>query len=182
MSSSIRVFNSLQHLLNKNTSAFKYNYANKILLKKSIDNNSQYIQSWQSKCLVNFYFQEFYNYNKIFTLDFKINNDILKINNLSINNDYYDKKLDLYLKYNFNHYDYNKYKNKLTDEETLQIKKFIYDYIMNYSKNNNIKKITIDIHRNFERYNLELKEEGFIPNYEIKWYSNPYWIQVEKYI
>ena len=51
MSSSVRIFNSLSHLLNKNTSVFKYNYADKILLKKTIDNNSQYIQSWQSKCL-----------------------------------------------------------------------------------------------------------------------------------
>ena len=32
MFSSVRIFNSLSHLLNKNTSAFKYNYADKILL------------------------------------------------------------------------------------------------------------------------------------------------------
>jgi hypothetical protein len=29
---------------------------------------------------------------------------------------------------------------------------------------------------------LILKDEGFIPNYKIKLYSNPYWIQAEKYI
>jgi hypothetical protein len=91
-----------------------------------------YIQSWQSKCLFNYYFQEFSNYNKIFTLDLKINNDILKIKYLSINNDYYDKTLDI----NYNY--------KLTDEETRKIKKFIFDYIMNYSKENNIKKIIIN--------------------------------------
>jgi hypothetical protein len=182
MSSSVRIFNSLSHLLNKNTSAFKYNYADKILLKKTIVNNSQYIESWQSKCLFNYYFQEFSNYNKIFTLDLKINNDILKIKNLSINNDYYEKILEINYNYNYYHYDYNKYKNKLTDEETRQIKKFIFDYIMNYSKENNIKKIIINIHSNLERYNLELKDEGLIPNYKIKLYSNPYWIQAEKYI
>ena len=126
------------------SSAFKYNYADKILLKKTIDNKSQYIQSWQSKCLFNYYFQEFSNYNKIFTLDLKINNDILKIKNLSINNDYYEKILEINYNYNYYHYDYNKYKNKLTDEETRQIKKFIFDYIMNYSKENNIKKIIIN--------------------------------------
>jgi len=124
MSSSVRIFNSLSHLLNKNTSAFKYNYADKILLKKTIVNNSQYIESWQSKCLFNYYFQEFSNYNKIFTLDLKINNDILKIKYLSINNDYYDKTLDI----NYNY--------KLTDEETRQIK-----------KENNIKKIIINLER-----------------------------------
>jgi len=182
MSSSIRVFNSLLHLTNKNKFAFKYNYADKYLLKKTIDNNSIYIQSWQSKCLFNFYFQEFSDYNKIFMLDLKINNDILKIEKLSINNDYNDKTLDIYFKYNYYHYDYNKYKNKLTDEETQQIKKFIFDYIMSYSKENNIKKIIIDIHSNLSRYNLELKDEGFIPNYKIRCYSNPYWIQAEKYI
>ena len=65
MSSSVRVFNSLLHLTNKNKSAFKY------LLKKTIDNNSIYIQSWQSKCLFNFYFQEFSDYNNIFMLYIK---------------------------------------------------------------------------------------------------------------
>ena len=182
MSSSVRVFNSLLHLTNKNTSPIKitYNYADKYLLRKTIINNYINIHSWKSKCLYTMYFDDYSNDNKIFTLDLKINKDIIKIKHLSINNDYYEKTLDIYFNYNFNQFNYNKCKNKLTDEETQQIKTFIFDYIMNYSKENNIKKIIIDIHSNLERYNLELKDEGFIPNYKIKWYSNPYWIQAEK--
>ena len=169
MSSSVRVFNSLLHLTNKNTSPIKitYNYADKYLLRKTIINNNYInIHSWKSKCLYTMYFDDYSNDNKIFTLDLKINKDIIKIKHLSINNDYYEKTLGI--------------QNYLTDEETQQIKTFIFDYIMNYSKENNIKKIIIDIHSNLERYNLELKDEGFIPNYKIKWYSNPYWIQAEK--
>jgi len=179
MSSSVRVFNSLLHLTNKKTSPIKitYNYADKYLLRKTINNNYINIHSWKSKCLYNMYFDDYSNDNKIFTLDLKIIKDIIKIKHLSINNDYYDKTLD-----NYRHNNIKKYLNKLTDEETQQIKTFIFDYIMSYSKENNIKKIVIDIHSNLERYNHELKDEGFVPNYEIKCYSNPYWIKAEKII
>lgn len=173
MSSSVRVFNSLLHLTNKNTSPIKitYNYADKYLLRKTINNNYINIHSWKSKCLYTIYFDDYSNDNKIFTLDLKINKDIIKIKHLSINNDYYEKTLGI-----------QNYLNKLNDEETQQIKTFIFDYIMSYSKENNIKKIVIDIHSNLERYNHELKDEGFVPNYEIKCYSNPYWIKAEKII
>lgn len=173
MSSSVRVFNSLLHLTNKNTSPIKitYNYADKYLLRKTIINNYINIHSWKSKCLYTMYFDDYSNDNKIFTLDLKINKDIIKIKHLSINNDYYEKTLGI-----------QNYLNKLNDEETQQIKTFIFDYIMSYSKENNIKKIVIDIHSNLERYNHELKDEGFVPNYEIKCYSNPYWIKAEKII
>jgi hypothetical protein len=174
MSSSVRVFNSLLHLTNKNTSPIKitYNYADKYLLRKTINNNNINIHSWKSKCLYTMYFDDYSNDNKIFTLDLKINKDIIKIKHLSINNDYYEKTLN-----DYRHNDNQKYLNKLTDEETRQIKTFIFDYIKSYSKN-----ITINIHSNLERYNHELKDEGFIPNYEKKCYSNPYWIKAEKFI
>jgi N-acyl-L-homoserine lactone synthetase len=173
MSSSVRVFNSLLHLTNKNTSPIKitYNYADKYLLRKTIINNYINIHSWKSKCLYTMYFDDYSNDNKIFTLDLKINKDIIKIKHLSINNDYYEKTLGI-----------QNYLNKLNDEETQQIKTFIFDYIMSYSKENNIKKIVINIHSNLERYYHELKDEGFVPNYEIKCYSNPYWIKAEKII
>ena len=174
MSSPVRIFNSLLHLTNKNISPIKIscNYADKYLLRKTINNNYINIHSWKSKCLYTMYFDDYSNDNKIFTLDLKINKDIIKIKHLSINNDYYEKTLN----------DYQKYLNKLNDEETQLIKTFIFDYIMSYSKENNINKIVIDIHSNLERYNHELKDEGFIPNYENKCYSNPYWIKAEKFI
>jgi len=176
MTSYTRVFNSLSHLLHKNkqltnSTAF---YSDKIIFKNTFykEKKDYNILCWKSKCLYNIYFNE-YNYeNKIFNLNLKINDDIIKIKNLSINNDYYDKTYFYY---------YNHYKNnfRLNDEETNNIKKFIFNYITNYSKKNNIKKIIIDIDNNLERYKLELKDEGFIPIYHDK---NKYWITAEKII
>ena len=43
----------------------------------------------------------------------------------------------------------------------------------------NINKITIDIHSNLNRYNYELKNEGFVITNK-RCYSNPFWIEAEK--
>ena len=54
-------------------------------------------------------------------------------------------------------------------------------YIENVAKSNNINKITIDIHSNLERYNCELKDEGFIVTNN-RCYDNPFWFIAEKII
>jgi hypothetical protein len=105
-------------------------------------------------------------------LDFNITKDMLKIKHLSINNDYYDKNSIT------NNYDENKL--KLTDEETKEVKKFVFDLIKNIAIKKNVNKIVIDVHSNLNRYNYELKNEGFITNHDVKCYINPHWIQAEK--
>jgi hypothetical protein len=177
MTSYTRVFNSLLNLINMNNKSLKTStaiYSDKVLLRKTIYNNKNdyNILCWKSKCLYNMYFNDFSYENKIFSLDFKIKNNFIKIKHLSINNDFYDK----YHNYNYNNI-------RLSEDETLMIKKFIFnDYIISYANNKNINKIIIDINSNLERYNYELKDEGFIPNYDNKCNKNPYWIQAEKNI
>ena len=161
----IRIINISPHLNNINRI-----YGNKFLLKQTNFDNIKYnYLCWKSRCLYNIYFDEYSDNKKIFALDFNISKDILKIKHLSINNDYYDK-ID------------NKNKNKLNDEELMQVKFFVFDLIKNKAIEKNINKVIIDIHSNLERYNYDLKNEGFRPNFDIKSNDNPLWIQAEKTI
>jgi len=175
MTSSTRLLKSLPHLSKLNSF-----YSDKYIIRQTVYDNYKYnYLCWKSKCLYNIYFDEYSYYRKIFALDFNITKDMLKIKHLAINNDYNDK--NSYTNY-YNKYYYDKDKVKLTDEETSEVKLYIFDLIKNTAIKNNVNKIVIDIHSNLERYNYELKKEGFIPNYDIKCYDNPFWIQAEKSI
>lgn len=173
MTTSTRILTSLPHL-----SKFNRIFDNKYLITHiNYDNTNYNYLCWKSKCLYNIYFDNYSNNRKIFALDFSITRDMLKIKHLSINNDYYDKKS---ITNYHNRYDYDINKIRLTDEETKEVKIFVFDLIKNTAIEKNVNKIVIDIHSNLERYNYELKKEGFILNYDIKCYDNPFWIQAEK--
>ena len=97
-------------------------------------------------------------------------NNILKIDYLSVNNDFYDTKQ---LSYD------NDLKIILAKEETTLLNKYLIKYIENISKSKNITKIIIDVHNNMERFNLELKDLGFILT-DNRCEDNPYWFKAEK--
>jgi hypothetical protein len=147
MTTSIRILKSLPKLS-------KLNYDNKYIISHTIFNNYKYnFLCWKSKCLYNIYFDD-YSYNtNVFALDFNINKDMLKIKHLSINND----------------------ENKLTEKETKEVKKFVFDLIKNIAIEKNVNKVVIDdFHSNSKRY------KSIITNHDVKCYINPYWIQAEK--
>ena len=173
MTSSIRIIKSLPHL----SKLANQIYGDKYLIKRTIFDNYKYnLLCWKSTCLYNIYLNE-YSYNrKIFALDFNITKDMLKIKHLSINNDYNDKTSMTY----YNQYDKNKV--LLTQEESNEVKRFVFDLIYNTAIEKNINKVAIDINSDLGRYNCELKNEGFIPNYDNKCYSKSSWIQAEKII
>ena len=170
MSSIIRI---LKYIPKTNKSNLIIN--DKYLIKKTMFDNYKYnYLCWKSRCISNMYIDE-YSYNrKLFTLDFTITKDIIKIKHLSINSDYNDK--------NSKTYNNDNNRIKLKEEETTEIKKFVFYLIEEIATKNNINKVVIDIHTNLERYNNELKDEGFIANYDNKYYLNPNWIQAEKII
>ena len=175
MSSSIKILNSIPHQLNK----IGIIYGDKYLLKTTIFDNFKYnFLCWKSKCLYNLYFNE-YSYNrKIFALDFNITKDILKIKHLSINNDYNDKTIMTYNKY----HDCADNKLILSTQESNEVKRYVFDLIYDTAINNNINKVVIDIPSDLERFNNELKTEGFIPNYDNECHYKSHWIQAEKNI
>jgi len=156
MTTSTKILKSLPHL-----SKF-----NKYIISQTIYDNYKYnFLCWKSRCLYNIYYDD-YSYNrKVFALDFNITRDMLKIKHLSINNDYYDKNS---ITNYYNKYDYDENKLKLTDDETKEVKIYVFDLIKKIAIEKNVNKIVIDIHSNLERYNYELKKEGFIPNYDIE--------------
>lgn len=176
MTTSIRIIKSLPNLPHLSKLADNI-YGDKYLIKRTVFDNYKYnLLGWKSKCLYNIYFNEYSYYRKIFALDFNITKDMLKIKHLSINNDYNDKTSMTY----YNQYDKNKV--LLSQEESNEVKRFVFDLIYNTAIEKNINKVAIDINSDLGRYNYELKNEGFIPNYDNNCYSNSHWIQAEKII
>jgi hypothetical protein len=137
-------------------------------------NNIEYhnLKCWKSKCILKFYFENLNDENTIFYLDYSINNNIIKIDNLYVNNDFYDNKYRDF-------FENRKFLLK-TDETTLILKSLI-NFIEKFAKKNNINKIVIDIHNNLERFNYELKNLGFIITEKIS-LINPFWLEAEKII
>lgn len=105
------------------------------------------------------------NNSFIFSLNYYIKDNNIKIDYLNINNDYYSNKFN---------------ENKiLTNNEYKLLKEAIFNYIETIAYKNDNQKLIIDIHNNLERYNYELKEIGFI-NTNRRCFDNHFWIEAEK--
>ena len=160
-----------KHLLN--TALYSNNYIveqNNYNIRNLIEYHN--IRCWKSNCIFNLYIENPDNDNMIFSLDFSINKDdinntFIKIDYMNINNDFYDKKDKIN-------------KKILLDDETNLIRISLLKFIENWAIKENIHKIIIDIHSNLERYNYELLNLGFIPNFSKKCKLNTFWIEAEK--
>jgi hypothetical protein len=133
----------------------------KFILKFDIDNKNNnhenFIKCCKSKTFSNFYFEDFnnnQNINYIYNLQFKTDNNNIKIQRLRINNDYYNNNYDTDC--------YESYNKIISKDEYKMIKTSIIDYLINLGKESNYKKIIINVHPNLERFDYELKDEGFI--------------------
>jgi hypothetical protein len=128
---------------------------------KDMDYNS--IKAWKYN-----YISDIYNENNIiFHLEYKLTDNSIKINYLMIDNDYYSNK-------------FNKH-NILSYDEYMTLKYACINYIENEAIKNGIDKIIIDIHRNMERYNYELKDIGFVIT-DRRCIHNLFWYEAEKMI
>ena len=173
--SSIYIYNSLDNLLYslKNNYSFKATndfHSTKYILKKDItsDLRSYSLQCWLSTCLYGYYMENKNKNNSIFSLDLIINDDNIKIEHLSINNDYYDNQ-------------YNDRTKILSNNEVSMLKNVIFDYIEDLAISKNKNKLSIDIHNNMKRFDTELKDEGFI-NTSNRCVDNPFWFEAVKNI
>jgi len=170
---SIYIYNNLNNLMySLNTYNLKNNktnniYSKKIILKKEIlsDNKIYSFNSWFGTFIYGFYVNIKDTYKYIFNLDLIENDDNIKIEYLSINNDYHSKNKN----------------NLLSDYEFLSLKRSIFNYIEDFAISKNKTKIIIDIHQNMKRFNYELKDEGFI-NSNNRCIDNYYWFEAVKKI
>jgi hypothetical protein len=166
--------NILNTLILSDNFVVKHKYYN-IMFKNNIEYHN--LKCWKSMCIFNFNLEYEKEENLIFSLDFNINkndlnNQFIKIENIIIDNDFYDTKYnEIYKKLNF----------YLNDNETKLIGKSLIIFIENYAIKNKINKIIIDIHSNLERFNYDLKDLGFNPT-ERRCLLNPFWIEAEKII
>ena len=104
--------------------------------------------------------------NLIACLDYTINNDHIKIEYLSISDDF----------------DINYRKNIiLNDNDAIELKNSLILYIENIAKINNLNKIIIDVHNNLKYYNKYFKDNNFIIT-DKRCNDNPFWIETEKII
>jgi hypothetical protein len=188
----IHLFNSLvdmTSLLRISTNINKFIlpfviFSNNFVLKHSdynikFRNSVEYhnIKCWKSNCILNYHIEDEDDNNRIFKLDFTINNDnnndnndsFIKIDYLDINNDFYNKKYNYYYKSN----------SLLTNDEVKMVRMSLIKFVENWGIKKNINKIIIDIHSNLERYNEEFKDLGFNIT-ENKCLLNPYWFIAEK--
>ena len=188
----IHLFNSLvdmTSLLRISTNINKFIlpfviFSNNFVLKHSdynikFRNSVEYhnIKCWKSNCILNYHIEDEDDNNRIFKLDFTINNDnnndnndsFIKIDYLDINNDFYNRKYNYYYKSN----------SLLTNDEVKMVRMSLIKFVENWGIKKNINKIIIDIHSNLERYNEEFKDLGFNIT-ENKCLLNPYWFIAEK--
>jgi|LakMenE18May11ns_1017448.scaffolds.fasta_scaffold9845995_3 hypothetical protein len=188
----IQLFNSLvdmTSLLRISTNINKFIlpfviFSNNFVLKHSdynikFRNSVEYhnIKCWKSNCILNYHIEDEDDNNRIFKLDFTINNDnnndnndsFIKIDYLDINNDFYNRKYNYYYKSN----------SLLTNDEVKMVRMSLIKFVENWGIKKNINKIIIDIHSNLERYNEEFKDLGFNIT-ENKCLLNPYWFIAEK--
>jgi hypothetical protein len=131
------------------------------ILKQDITSD---LKNYSLKCWLSTSTHKSYNNNySIFSLDLIINDDNIKIEHLSINNDYYDN-----------------IKN-LSKNEVLMLRKVIFDYIEDLAISKNKTKIIIDIHNNMKRFDNELKDEGFVNSFN-RCIDNYFWFETVKEI
>jgi hypothetical protein len=125
------VYNDLKSLLNSlnnNELESKSNFLiyNKYVVGIKNDTNN-YLRIWKSKAIKNYYFNDMKAFhNLICCLDYKINNDHIKIEYLSINNLIYNKDLIL------------------NDDDATKLKIALIKYIEKIAKKNNLDKIIIN--------------------------------------
>jgi hypothetical protein len=183
MTTTLSLTNNINSILPKPSIFNTPIFSNKYVVKHNKYNTAFYnsieyhnLKCWNSNCIFNYYTNDSDD-KEIFKLNFNINkNDInnpfIYIDYLGINNDYYDKKYNsVYPTDNL----------ILTNEETKLIKKSLINYLELVAIKENINKIIIDVHSNLDRFNYELKEEGFIVTNK-QCFLNPYWIRLEKII
>ena len=135
-------------------------YTNKLAIKHHNYGDYNSIRIWETKVLFNYWHNNFKSKYFIGALDYKINNDNIKIEYFNIADD--------------ESYSYN----KLNSNDSSELTQALIDLIINKAKEGNKRKIVIDVHNNLRLYHKYYKYNYFdITNH--KCLDNSTWIEIE---
>lgn len=153
-------------LLQKNivpSTPFSYGYNDRIAINHRMQGEYNIIRIWHTKSLFDYWYDDFSTNKFIGAVDYKINDDHIKIDYLDVNDDESCAKIkDI----------------KLNKEESNKMTKSLIDFIKNKAKEENKQKIIIDVHSNLRLYDKYYKNEGFKVT-DRKCSDNPYWVETE---
>lgn len=136
----------------------------KIIVGENLYENYNILRIWKSNTILNKYFNDMNSGgNLIGCLDYKINKDNIKIEYLSVS-DNFDNNI-AYLKEN----------------EAIDLKNAMIQYLENIAKTKNINKLIIDVNEKLKYYNYYYKDSGFILT-KRRCCNNPFWLECEKII
>lgn len=145
-------------------------YTDRIAIKHHTiyNNNTNYttniIRIWKTKSFIDIWYSPFSTNDFIGALDYTVQNNIVKINYLCVND--------------IDEYNVFDRKCKLTDEETIELKKNLIQYVKNIAIKENKSKIIVDVHNNLRFYNKYYADEGFVLT-DRKCKENTYWLEAE---
>ena len=160
-------YEELFNLLNNREFNDSYNckfiYENRIAIEHKSNNNNNLIRIWNTYSLFDWFYTKYENCSKNFiaAMDYKINDNCIKIEYLNIN----DGRIKLY-------------NNPLEEDDCEDLIKELINFIKLVAIQENKKKIILDVHENlrlYEKYYYNLDFE--VTDRKCK--SNPYWIEVE---
>ena len=163
---------SLYNLLQKKVEPYNFCiFADRIAIKhhtivKDTKNNykTNIIRIWKTKSFMNLWYNRFSTNEFIGALDYTIQKDIVKIDYLCVND--------------IDQYNVSDKCCKLNDEETLELKNNLIQYIKNIAQEENKSKIIVDVHNNLRFYKKYYVDEGFVLT-DRKCSDNPYWLETE---
>lgn len=134
-------------------------YGDSYIINHENKNKMNSIRIWKNKFLFNYPI----SYNTfVGALDYKINDDHVKIEFLNLN----DNESSI------------KEGSKLSDIEANDLKYTFLNFIKTIAKDENKDKIIVDVHSNLRIYNLDYKNFGFVVT-DRKCKDNPYWLEAE---
>ena len=150
------------NITNTNSDSCYNIYTDKFAINFSSKDKSHSIRLWKTKVLFNYWYNVFESKQFVGALDYKINDDHIKIEYLNINDGEGSLSYDFILNQN----------------DSNLLKKDFIEYTKTLAIKEKKKKIIIDVHGNLRIFDKYYKNEGFVATTR-RCHDNRYWIEAE---
>jgi hypothetical protein len=146
-------------------------YNDKIAVKRELCAESYTsIRIWETKALFNYWYNDMCDKRSRYIggIDYIVNEDHIKIEYLSINDDEHNNTMGIDTQ-------------PLNNNEAMNVRIMLLNYAISVAKNNKKQKLIIDVHGNLRLYNKDYQPLGFEIT-DRKCEDNPFWKEAELYI